>query len=129
MAKRLYDLWVTVNEVHDGDTLYGHIDLGVGTWHFGMSQAGIGLRLDGCNARELAMPGGKEARDNLASLIPVGSVIKVQSSEWDKYSNRIIVSIVLVDGTDLVRKLVAEQWAASWNGVGEKPVPPWPRHP
>jgi endonuclease YncB( thermonuclease family) len=73
------------------------------------------------------MPGGKEARDNLASLIPVGTTLKVQSSEWDKYSNRIIVSIVLADGTDLVTRLIREQWAAPWDGVGAKPLSPWPR--
>jgi endonuclease YncB( thermonuclease family) len=124
---KMFRFYATVNEVHDGDTLYGWIDQGIGQWSHGAAKNGIGLRLNGCNARELSEPGGPEARDHLASLIPVGTVLPITSVSWDKYSNRLDVTVTMPDGSDLVSALIAEQWAVAWDGTGTKPVPPWPR--
>ena len=127
MSGKTFRFYATINEVHDGDTLYGYVDQGIGQWNHGAAKNGIGLRLNGCNARELSEPGGIEARDNLAALVPVGSVVPITSVSWDKYSNRLDVTITLADGTDLVSKLIADGWAAAWDGTGARPVPAWPR--
>lgn len=127
MAGKTFTFWARIEDVHDGDTLYGDVDQGIGIHNRGKSPRGLGLRLFGCNARELSMPGGPEARANLAALIPVGSELAVVSRAWDRESGRIDVSITLPDGSDLVETLIAGQWAAAWDGTGTKPVPPWPR--
>lgn len=127
MSGKVFTFYALINDVHDGDTLYGWVDQGIGQWNHGAAKHGIGLRLNGCNAIELSQPGGIEARDNLASLVPVGSVVPITSVSRDKYSNRLDVTITLADGTDLVSKLIADGWAAAWDGTGVKPVPAWPR--
>lgn len=119
----------TVRAVHDGDTLYGDLDQGLGVWNRGSSPNGMGLRIAGVNARELTEPGGPEARDHLAALIPVGTVLDVESLRWDKYAGRIDVNVTLPDGRDLATELVAGEWAAWWDGRGSRSLflPPWPR--
>jgi endonuclease YncB( thermonuclease family) len=113
--------------VHDGDTLTALVPLdtktviGVPLW------AELPLRLAGCNARELKDPGGVDARDHLAELLPVGTHVTVVVTGADKYSGRMDGRITLPDGSDLVTVLTADHWVAAWNGTGPKPVPPWPR--
>ena len=124
---KTYRLWVTVDRVHDGDTVYGPINHGLGIWSHGPYDNGWGLRLDGCNAIELNNAGGREARDNLETLVPVGSVIEVESVRWDKFSGRLDVRIDHPLYGDLTDHLIAEGWAVPWNGKGARPVPPWPR--
>ena len=89
------------------------------------------FRLLGINARELDQPGGVEAQQNLAKLLPVGSSVRLQSVKLDKFGGRYDALIYLpsaVDDRDTINgRLVLEWWAASWNGQGSKPVPPWPR--
>ena len=127
MTRKSYMLWVSVNRIHDGDTLYGSIDQGLGLWNLGPNDAGWGFRLDGCNAIELPTAGGRAARDNLATLIPVGSVLQVESVRWDKFSGRLDVKIDHPLYGDLTDHLIAEGWAVRWDGRGARPVPPWPR--
>lgn len=110
----------TVISVHDGDTLTLDVDLGFSV-HVTES-----FRLLGCNARELSQPGGPEARNNLASLLPAGSQVQIRSVKPDKFGGRFDAAVDL-NGNDLIALLIAEQWAAAWNGQGTKPVPPWPR--
>lgn len=117
----------TILRVHDGDTPFADLDLGCDTW-----RRNIGLRLAisaklWINARELSADGGSEARDNLAALLPVGSVWPVVSFGWDKYGDRIDGDIILANGGSLSQLLVDHQWAASYDGVGPAPVPLWPR--
>lgn len=113
----------TVVKVHDGDTLTLDVDLG---FNVHMIES---FRLFGCNARELSQIGGLEARDHLASLLPVGTPVQVESIKPDKFGNRYdgIIKIGAIEHLDLVQKLITEQWAAAWDGRGDKPVPPWPR--
>jgi len=114
--------------VHDGDTCTLHVDLGFNTWHEGP------FRLVRCNAREIAELGGVEAKDNLSKLIyeqdlPVTlrSIKPNTPIQPDKYGERYLAEIILPDGRNLTDWLIAQQWAAAWNGRGTKPLPPWPR--
>ena len=118
-------LLMLVDEVHDGDTIYGRIDHGVGVETKGPGR--WGFRIAGLNCRELAKPGGGEARDYLRSLVPVGARLPFESLEWDKYGGRLDVRLSLPGVGDLAEHLIAEGWAARWNGRGTAPVPPWPR--
>lgn len=87
------------------------------------------IRLRGCNAIELRDAGGVEAQANLAKLLPVGSLLLMQteSIKDDKYGSRFDAAVLLSDGTDLVKHLIATHWAAPWDGSGPRPLPTWPR--
>lgn len=119
-----YRYVATVTAVHDGDTITADVDLGFGVW----VRAQV-FRLLGLNARELADPGGPEARDNLAGLLlppTLMPAVTLTSLKPDKYGGRWLAVITLADGRDLTSLLIATGWAAPWNGKGTKPVPPWP---
>lgn len=118
-----------VESVVDGDTLHVSIDLGFGVWQRGetASRPGKVLRLLGCNARELSEPGGAEARDNLAAVLPPGTHVTLRTVQVDKYGGRYDAAVELDDGRDLVSYLAVNQWVALWDGTGTRPVPPWPR--
>jgi endonuclease YncB( thermonuclease family) len=128
-----------VVEIHDGDTLRVDLDLvGVAGRHadvelgFDVHIAAHRLRLredvrlKGCNAIELAAPGGVEARDFLAQLIPIGTPVTVRTFKPDKYGDRYDALIATADGRDVTTVMCAAGYAAPWNGQGPKPVPPWP---
>lgn len=93
-----------VLSVTDGDTLVMLLDRG------GDDFWRVSVRLDGCNARELAAPGGVEARQHLVGLVAPVTPASVAD---------------LFDGqhTATVQSL---RYAAAWNGTGSRPVPPWP---
>lgn len=110
-----------VQRVIDGDSLKLNVDLGFNTWKQNQS-----FRLLGCNARELSQPGGKEARDNLHAMLPVGTEVTVRSVKADKYGDRFDADISL-NNASVVATLILDGWATRWDGQGEKPVPPWPR--
>ncbi len=118
----LYTYRATIEAVHDGDTIVVSLDMGRHLWILGAKH-----RLAGCNARELADPGGPQARDNLIALLPVFTSVTLKSLKPYKYGDEYMADITLLDGRDLVPLLIAAQWAAPWNGRGERPVPPWPR--
>src|SRR6478609_6846219 len=103
--------YATVNRVVDGDTIRLDVELG-----FGLTFTGS-FRLLGCNAIELSMPGGKEARANLATILPVGTPVTLHSVKNDKYS-RWDAAITLPNGQDLTTLLINTNWAAAWDGVG-----------
>lgn len=124
--------------VHDGDTWTAAIplarsrakdrDLG---FHLHIEGGWLTLhcpiRLLGCNAIELADPGGKESQANLARLLPVGSVVTLQTVAADKWGTRWDAAVTLPDGTQLVPSLIEAGWLAAWDGNGPKPTPVWPR--
>ena len=87
------------------------------------------MRFAGINARELSDPGGPEARDRLAVLLPAGHHVTIRSVQADKYSGRVIAEVVMANGTDVGRYLLANGWAAPYDGRGKtsEHVPPWPR--
>jgi endonuclease YncB( thermonuclease family) len=115
-----------VSEVHDGDTLTVVVDRGLDDY------SELRVRLLGCNARELAQPGGPEAAANLKAMLPPGTVVVVTSDQWDKYGGRVLGQIEfaqLGELYDLATELVRLGWAAAWDGQGSKRVPVWPRKP
>lgn len=94
----VFQHYLTVDHVHDGDTIMGELDMGVG--HY---MRPISIRLDGINAPEMndhdpaVRAKAVESRDYLASLAPVGSVLRIVSLHWDKYAPRIDADVYLSD--------------------------------
>jgi endonuclease YncB( thermonuclease family) len=130
----------TVLTVHDGDTISVSIrlartrarnaDLGFHVYaENGWLVLHADIRLLGCNAIELKDPGGAEAQQNLAALLPLGTVVNVRtvSNDPDKWGGRWDGDVTLPDGTSLVDGLIRDGWAAPWTGLGPKPTPDWPR--
>lgn len=120
--KNLYTYRATVTAVQDGDTFSVNIDLGLKTWRLGEN-----IRVLGINSIELADPGGKEARHNLAQLLPVGTAVTIRTVKADKYGTRYNAAVTLPDGADLATLLLAAGWAAPYTGRGPKVAPGWPR--
>jgi endonuclease YncB( thermonuclease family) len=118
-----YTYAAKVIAVHDGDTFTADVDLGF------QVHVQTAIRLLGCNAIELADPGGKEARDHLTTLL-IGQQVYLRTVKPDKFGGRydaqVTVTIAGV-GLDLVTTLIAQGWAAPYDGSGQKRVPQWPR--
>jgi endonuclease YncB( thermonuclease family) len=124
----LYTYRAVVVDVHDGDTLTAHVDAGFHTW-----QHSARFRLAGISARELAAPGGREARDHLAGLLPAGTAVTIQSIKAghdpadDMSFDRYVAVVTLPDGRDLGDLLIQTGWAVPWNGRTKPvPYPAWP---
>lgn len=79
-----YTYYATITKVYGGDTFTADLNLGLDTWRHRLN-----VRLNGCNSIELKEPGGKEAQANLASILPVGTVVLLQSVKYDRYGGLI----------------------------------------
>lgn len=115
----------TVIDVQDGDTLNVRVD-----WGFRRYDEPIPIRILGIAARELDDPGGPEARDNLAALLPAGTSVLLKTAKPDKYNPRWDADVLYLNGAsayDLGTVLVLTGWAVRWNGRGAQPKPAWPR--
>ncbi|MGW5147517.1 thermonuclease family protein [Rhodococcus koreensis] len=112
----------TVRSVIDGDTIRVDIDMDLRT-----ALSNYKVRLAGCNAAEVDTDAGKAARDHLQTVLLPGMQIVLLTIKDYKYGGEFIARVFLPDGTELVPKLIEEQWLAPWNGRGPAPVPPWPR--
>lgn len=113
-----------VLDVHDGDTIRCRVDRGFRDY------SEWPIRLVGCAARELSEPGGKDARDNLRTLLPVGTQVLLHTLKPDKFGDRKDALVTVeVDGKelDLATYLISEGWAVEWTGQGTQPKPVWPR--
>lgn len=116
-----YVYWARIVRYIDGDTVLLDIDLGHYVW------VRLSCRLFGINARERSAPGGAEAAAHLANLLPpVGGSVVIRSVAVDKYSGRFDGQLQLPDGRDAGEAMVADGYAALWDGRGRAPVPPWP---
>lgn len=118
----MYTYTAVIVRVHDGDTVIVDLDLGRRIWVREASH-----RLAGVAARELKMPGGAEARDHLAGLLPAGMMVTLQSLKPYKYGEGYMARITLPGGQDLATALILDGWAVPWDGRGPQPVPSWPR--
>ena len=121
---------VVVLDVHDGDTVRflltsDQVDLG-----FGMKVSAAtsewSCRMLGYAAREIADPGGPEARDALAAFLGSGPGLVVESVSWDKYGGR-FDGRAFRAGVPIAGLMIGDGWAVPWNGRGPQPKPPWPR--
>jgi len=108
----------TVLNTHDGDTATMVVALGFDV------TIRLKCRLSGLNARELASPGGPEARDHLAQMLAAGPVT-VESVHWDQFGGR-FDAVVYAGGVNVCAQMIADGYASPWNGRGPRPVPPWP---
>lgn len=122
-----YTYEAMIVRVTDGDTVVADVSLGFGLWMRDSKRQPMSFRLAGCNAIEKAKPGGKEARDHLAALLPPGKRVLLQSIQSDKYGGRYDARLTVEGIGDLVDYLIAQGWVAAWDGTGPQPVPPWPR--
>jgi len=118
MSPRIFP--AIIDSVYDGDTCKLRADLGMAIWRY------CTARLNGINAAELRAPGGLQARDHLIELMPPGTEVRLVSLGWDKYRDRLDAQLILPDGRDVSEVMVADGYAAAWDGHGEKPCPPWP---
>lgn len=110
----------TVVRVIDGDSVLVDLDLGF------YVRVRLSCRLAGINALEIGQPGGAEAREHLSSMLPTGATVVVESVSVDKYAGRFDGRIQLLGGGDAGAVMVADGYAAAWDGRGRRPSPPWP---
>lgn len=115
-----YTYKATVIRVIDGDTMIVDVDLGF------YVTVRMSCRLYFINTRELTEPGGKEAREVLLQLCPVGSTIVVSSIKSDKFAGRFDASVLNDKDIHVNTQMIDLGYAITWNGKGTKPVPAWP---
>lgn len=136
----MYDALVTGE--HDGDTCAFTLRLRPCPKTWSAEDLGTGVEIDGQgwivrkisgrflgeNADEIATPTGKQALAYLASIMPIGTWVTLQSYVPahqlvpDKFGGRWDVVIVLSDGTNVNQKMLDTGHAAPWNGQGAKPT-------
>jgi endonuclease YncB( thermonuclease family) len=104
----------------DGDTFPALVDLGCNIFYR------ASIRIVGINARELHEPGGEEARAHFLELLPEGAKVSLMSVRYDKFGGRLDCTVNVPGIGDLATRLVADGYAAVWDGTGSRPVPPWP---
>jgi len=123
-----------LSKVEDGDTVYVWCDQGYDTWRYTKLRIVLSPRM-GIACRELSKPGGKEARDYMAGLLPPrshaedGPTFIVYSYKWDKYAPRIDGDILLYSGRLASELMIESGYVAPWDGKGSQPLPPWPLPP
>lgn len=129
-----YEFPATITRVIDGDSIVAEV-LIANAFHERWLAERV-WRLNGCNARELHDPtgGGRAAKDNLTTILPVGLPVTISSIKVDPYTDsryesaRYDATVTLPGGVDLVGLLIASGWAAAWDGRTQpRPLPPWPR--
>lgn len=107
----------TVDHVHDGDTVMGELDQGLGVY-----QRPISVRFSGVDAPELSTAEGKAAAAQLQLLVQPGMVCTIHSVGWDKYSNRIDARpFQNSGGTDVIEAGLLGGWLRPWTGTGPRP--------
>lgn len=117
-----YEYRAVIRDVHDGDTVKVDVDLGWATWRHDEP-----LRLVGLNAPELNTAAGKEARDYLTTVLPVGSgvTIRTEKDKREKYG-RMLATVWDNDrgdvhGDSVNDMLIRTKHAVAWDGKGPRP--------
>lgn len=77
LAMPISESWQVIS-VHDGDTIKVKKDKNVQN-----------IRLCGIDAPEISQPLGKDSRDYLRSLLPVGKTVQISIVDTDKYNRKI----------------------------------------
>lgn len=107
----------TVTRVIDGDTLVLDIDVG-----FGFIHKNVTCRILGINAPEMKGAEkelGKQAKQEVEKILPVGSSVIIQSVKLDNFGR----SLIVLQGEfgDLAEYLVKKGLAIKWDGAGARP--------
>lgn len=113
---RAYAVPAVVDYVLDGDTFAAHVLVadGVGV------DARVRLsdvdtpEIHGACEREIQMA--LRARDRMADLLPVGSVVELRNIKDDKYLGRIDADVYLSDGRNLSKILLDEKLGRPYDG-------------
>lgn len=92
----------TSDVVHDGDTFWANIDLGV------RCSTRQKIRIHKVMAVELKDPGGPEAQQILADLLPLGTPIEITSRRWtyDRIEGDVLVKPAQGEPFDLAETLL-----------------------
>lgn len=75
----MYQYQATVDRIIDGDTVRLIVDTG---FHITFRD---NFRLAAINAPEMDSPQGQEARNVISGLLPIGTVVTINTSKADKY--------------------------------------------
>lgn len=112
-----FEYWylAEVVSIHDGDTMTLKIDMGKRVYTLDA------IRLIGINAPELSQAGGKEARDFLRNLCPIGSKVRIRTfkNKNDKYGRWLgrvyLYSQLFETPLDVNQHMVDSGHASEWN--------------
>lgn len=99
MKKTSWTTTAEVLDVYDGDTFRARLDLG---WKISIV---VMVRVRGVNAPELNERDGARSRDFLAAVLPVGTIVGIESRRLDKYG-RSEANVTLSTGADLATRLL-----------------------
>jgi endonuclease YncB( thermonuclease family) len=118
----------TLIGVTDGDTFHAEltrsVDLG---FHVELTATlRQKFRLNRCNTAPIGTPSGMGAAVRLRVLL-AAAPFTITSVGPYKFGDEWMAEVILADGRNVTDVLIAEQWAAPWNGRGTAPLPPWPR--
>lgn len=104
----MYEYKAKVISIHDADTATFLVDLGFNT------KIELNMRLYGINAPELSTQAGKDARDYLKSILPIGAdvVINTYKDRKEKYGR--YLAKVNYNGADLAELLIAKGHAVTF---------------
>lgn len=124
-----YDATFVDTAYNDGDTFSAVVtkpDLDFGFHVFVHAQAQQKFRLNRCNAAPIGTDSGAGAAAYLKSLLD-GVPLSLLSVGSYKYGDEWMAEVTLPDGRNVTDVMIAEQWAAPWDGRSAQPLPPWPR--
>lgn len=113
---QLYTFRAKVLRVYDADSIHFEVDLG-----FGVGMGKVKTRLLGVDAPEMGTEEGREARDFVRNLLPVGTEVILQTfkNPGDKYGRWLAkVSFGLNGGAigDLAEYIIATGHGVAYNG-------------
>jgi micrococcal nuclease len=110
----MYEYRARIRSVYDADTLRVDIDLGFGIW-----TANQPIRLAGIDAAELGSERGRDARDWLRTILPVGTdvVLITVKDKGDKYGRYLGHIYLKADDVESVnRQIIDNGWAVPYDG-------------
>lgn len=86
----------------------------------------LSVRIAGINCPDRGEGGYREVNAALAVWLPPGRVVTLTGLKPDKYAGRVDAAVATIDGTSVAGWLLDHGYAVLWDGVGKRPVVPWP---
>lgn len=111
----------TVYQHTDGDT----IKILAVEPYFGVPVV-LAVRIAGINCPDRGEGGYQEVNAALAAWLPIGRVVTLTGLKPDKYAGRCDAAITTIDGASVAGWLLDQGYAVLWDGVGPRPLVPWP---